>query len=572
MSGRRNYHFRQKVQEDELDVGFALLEEAQWNYAVDNGTFGIVEGLEASEKSGTPNLTIDVAKGAAYDQTGRRVAQPALSENVDVSQDSNASSTTVASGGNEKWVSVFIVFDRLLDDVREDGNGDPIYFVEDEAYEFVVVQGAEASIGAAVRPSLLSNGLLVVDINRTNGQTQIFNADIFTNRTQHAFLVEGAYLEIRQGKATDAIADIVDAYNAHIDGSGDQHLATDMLYGGGAAWLDGTTNPAGTMEDTIDALIVGLKSTVSTTSGSNKLGSASLVGSLSTIVAGTIHSQLLALKAATAIEWAGGPTWASLESNGAQSASSALSSIISSLASTNALTSGLDRIGARAMTTWLGGRTNPANSGYGAINKIITDLAVTTASDDGMERIGGQAVAGSPYSLTEGSARSQATELLAHANANAADIATNTSDIAAIEALVYQHPTPSTSASPSYSNGTASFSSITSMLFGSPVAEQVEVDDVIEIRFVCTAASSIVYSLIALFVQQPSDGSPVEITGTRVRVPIGSGGGMCIVATHTVTEAGDLAIYARGRPFDGTGTLTMNEGYRLEATRFRPAS
>jgi hypothetical protein len=429
MASRRNYFFRQKVQEDELDKGFALLEEADWNYAVDNGTFGIVEGLTASEKSGTPNLTIDVSKGAGYDQTGRRVAQPAALVNVDVSQDSNASSTTVTNVGNEKWVSVFIVFDRDLDDVREDGNGDPIYFVEDESYKFTIVQGAEASIGAAVKPSLLSNGMLVVDVRRTQGQTQIVNADLSTARREDAIVIDGAALAIRQGKVVDALTDIVDAYNAHIDGTGDTHISTDVLYGGGAAWLDGTTNPAGTLEDTLDNFIIGLKSTVSSTSGSQKLGSASVVGSLGTIAAGTIHSQILALKASSAIEWVGGVSWYNGDANGAQSVSSILGNILVALANVGASAGG-DRISLRARTTWLGGRTNPITSVHNGIDKIITDLAATSTGDDGMERVGGQSVAGATYSLSAGSARSQVDELLGFANTNASNIATNTSSIA----------------------------------------------------------------------------------------------------------------------------------------------
>ena len=176
MADRKDFYFRQKVTEAELDDALDGLEEADRNMLSDLGILGASKGLAVTEESPTPNITVDVETGVAYDQTGQRMNVPS-EQNVDVSEDFLMASTDVAGGGNEKIVSVFLEFQRVLSDPRIDGNSNTVFFLRDESFAFKVRQGAEAA-PPATPPPLQANEILLADITRTNGQTQIFDVDI----------------------------------------------------------------------------------------------------------------------------------------------------------------------------------------------------------------------------------------------------------------------------------------------------------------------------------------------------------------------------------------------------------
>ena len=52
-----------------------------------------------------------------------------------------------------------------------------IFYNQAESFELEVVNGPEAAVNPA-RPGKLADGLLLADVLLTQGQTQIFNADI----------------------------------------------------------------------------------------------------------------------------------------------------------------------------------------------------------------------------------------------------------------------------------------------------------------------------------------------------------------------------------------------------------
>ena len=134
MADRLDYFFRQRVTEAELDLGFELLERAERNLPADLGFVGVVAGAVVSQHAPVPDLTVDVSgPGAVYDQLGERVFFSSL-QNVNVAQDDNGVSTSVAGGGNEKIVSVFLKFDRALSDPRVDGNSLTVFFRRDESF------------------------------------------------------------------------------------------------------------------------------------------------------------------------------------------------------------------------------------------------------------------------------------------------------------------------------------------------------------------------------------------------------------------------------------------------------
>lgn len=384
MANRRDYFFRQRVTEAELDDGFAELEKADQNLAADLGFVGVLVNAVVSQHAPVPDLTVDVSgPGAILDQLGQRIFFSAL-QNVNVAQDDNGVTTAVSAAGQEKIVAVFVKFDRALSDPRVDGNSLTVFFRRDESFRFIVAQGAEAPAGTALPPPLRSDAILLADITRTFGQTQILSANISTARRQDALVSNGSPRSIRRGKTIEAVADLLTYLNAHVTGTADRHAASAVDYAGGGAWADGTTNPAATAEAQLDKIVADLAAA----SGAPKVGAAATAGAPNSLGAGTVRSQLDALlgfinahinlasgaHAASAVSYAGGGNWAD-------------------------------------------GTTNPATTVELELDKIIADLAATT----GAPKVGAAATAGSPNALVAGTVRSQLDALLGFINAHIND-------------------------------------------------------------------------------------------------------------------------------------------------------
>jgi len=280
MANRRDYYFRQKVTEAELDAGFAGLETADFFLSADHDLVGIVAGMGVAEKSGTPDLTVDVAgPGAAYSKQGERISFASL-QNADLSQDDGAVSTAVSTPGNSRVVSLFITFDRLLSDPRIDGNAVTVYFQRDESFAFSVVAGAEAATGFEVPPAIDPNKILLADITLDFGQTQILNADIGVTRREDAYRLTGT-LPVVAGTPVEAVTALLAGLNQHIDGIAYAHLAADLIYGGSGNWANGSPlsgSPAD-VESAIDQIVADLADIVgSGDSGGDRVGMAALAG------------------------------------------------------------------------------------------------------------------------------------------------------------------------------------------------------------------------------------------------------------------------------------------------------
>lgn len=314
MSNRRDYYFRQKVTEAELDAGFNALEQADFNFSVDNDFTGIVDGMVVSEKSGTPNLSVDVqGPGTAYSKQGERINFSAT-QNVDVSQDDGGTPTTVGTPGNTKVVSVFIEFDRALSDPRIDGNSLTVYFQRDESFDFSVVQGAEALIGTEVPPPIDVNKTLLADIRIENGTTQILNShtvgaydQIDFTRREDAFKFAGGTIEIIKGNAYDSIDSLLAALNDHIDGAANVHPASQVSYSDIPVWLNGQTLDGSTdvddVQEAIAAVLTDLAKQAAGDSGVHRVGAVGQTAGTESVATGSVYSQIgqiiasLALKA-----------------------------------------------------------------------------------------------------------------------------------------------------------------------------------------------------------------------------------------------------------------------------------
>lgn len=299
MADRFDFFFRQKVTEAELDGAFDALEAADRNMLVDLGLVGVIKNAGVTE-AGTPDLTVDVAgNSVVHDKLGQRIAWGPV-QNIDVSVDEGSVSTSVGTPGNEKIVSVFAVFERVLTDPRVDGNSLTVFFNVAEGFNFVVRQGAESAPPASP-PALDAEYILLADIVRTNGQTQIFNADIRagsdpTHRREDAFKFAAGALDVREGTPEASDAALLTLLNNHVTSVAAGHPASAITFDNtGVNWA----GPEAVTSATVQAMlaeIVGDLSVVSPTSGADRVGfnnnQSQWTNAANAISAGTIQAAI----------------------------------------------------------------------------------------------------------------------------------------------------------------------------------------------------------------------------------------------------------------------------------------
>lgn len=282
---RRVYFYQQSLASSEVNAAFAAAEDADRNATAEGGATGIVNGLTLSQ-TGPASLNVSLLAGVAYSKAGVRMAVVG-GQTVPLGVDESNVTTAVSGSGNAKWLSVFLTPARAQSDPRTDGNGEAVYFVNAESYRIRVVQGVEGSSPA--RPPLHATDILIADVRREYGVTTITDAAISTDRTENVVAYRGSSLSVIAGSARDAFVSLVTSYDDHISGGADRHTAADIDYAGGSSWADGSTNPAGSVETTIDNLIFSLRSTA----GAAKLGASGPYGAV------TVQGALTALGAST---------------------------------------------------------------------------------------------------------------------------------------------------------------------------------------------------------------------------------------------------------------------------------
>ena len=293
---RYDFFQGQKVSEAELDSAFAACEDAQQNWALDNGVVGITSGGAVSQHAGTANMTIDITGATIYDQLGQRICWTAL-QNIDCSIDENSNSTAVTTPGNGKQLSIFAKFLRVQSDPRLDLEGTTVYFDQAESYEIHVAQGAEGT-PPGTPPALRADEILLADITLIYGQTQILNADILTTRRQWTIKTTSG-TSVATGTVEEAVQVLADAISGsgsdlalHKAGTSNEHVASAVDYAGGPTWKDTTTNPAATVEAQLDKIVTDLVADA----GSARIGSAAITSQPQfPISANSIVNQLSAI-------------------------------------------------------------------------------------------------------------------------------------------------------------------------------------------------------------------------------------------------------------------------------------
>lgn len=227
-----DWFFKQPVTEGEMDEAFDNAQQADQDLMANQGLIGVMVNGDIAEHFAVPDLTVDIAAPVlAYDQTGQRIFIPGTAgvENIDVSVDSNSVSTAVAGGGNEKIVSVFVQFARALSNPRIDGNSVTVDFNVDESFAIIVEQGAEAG-APATPPALKADALLLGDITRTFGQTQIFDADIDLSRKESTFKLSTVTFAIDAGTQEEALQDMLQQFQNHVDDLAAAHAGDAIVF------------------------------------------------------------------------------------------------------------------------------------------------------------------------------------------------------------------------------------------------------------------------------------------------------------------------------------------------------
>jgi hypothetical protein len=390
MADRLDYYFRQRVSEAELDLAFELLEKADRNLAADIGVYGVVSGAVPAPHSPVPDLTVDLtAPGRAYDRLGQRIFF-GTGQQVDCAVDENGIPTEVSGAGRERWLGVFLRFDRLLSDPRTDGNSQQVYFRRDESFKLVVRQGVEGNTGTAPKVALQSDELLVCDIRRTFGQTQIVAGDIDVSRRQAFIFATGDAVQIASAlwsalapavNTVQAALDSADALLAgHFAGTGHRHAASaiDCAPHGFVA----ATNVQAALNELVDDL----SSTTSGSPGALRVGADAVTGTPNAMAAGNVDGQLSQLLGFIN-NHLGAVT-------GAHNASAISAATHAHIEGTNV---------------------------QSQLQEIVSDLLSQTAGSPGAIRVGADAVSGSPTSLAAGTVDAQLASLLSAINSHVAN-------------------------------------------------------------------------------------------------------------------------------------------------------
>jgi len=385
MADRVDFYFRQRVTEAELDLAFALLEKADRDLAADLNIYGIVSGAVPAPHSPVPDLTVDLtAPARAYDNLGQRMFF-GTGQTVDCAVDLVGIPTDVATVGNERWLGIFLRFKRQLSDPRTDGNSQQVFFRRDESFELVVRQAPEGAIGVAPKPALQADELLLCDVRRRPGQTQILVADLDTSRRQAFIFAQGTSVAVTTGTwsilqplaaTVQAAFDEADAeLRDHFTAVARRHAATAIDYA--PHGFVGAGNVQGAVDELIDDLTTGAVGS----SGASRVGVDAAAGAPNALPAGSVKSQLAQLLGFLNTH-VSAPT-------AAHNAAAIAATPHNNVAGTNV---------------------------QAQLQEIVTDLVATGAASPGAGLVGVDAIAGAPTAIAAGTLRAALVTLLGGLN------------------------------------------------------------------------------------------------------------------------------------------------------------
>ena len=179
---KHNWYYRFLADTDWLESHHGDIDNALWNFMLEiTENTGVVYGLDISERGAGANFSIDVGSGVAYDTYGRRILNNATT-NVPFDQDADGDDVEVATGGNERIVSVYAYYHTTDSSPAIDGFGDTVYEETSEDVEFKLYQGAEAVAGTAIpAPNPGDGGVLLAHVTIAYGDITVEDAEIDTS-------------------------------------------------------------------------------------------------------------------------------------------------------------------------------------------------------------------------------------------------------------------------------------------------------------------------------------------------------------------------------------------------------
>ncbi len=236
MADRRDFFFKQKVTEAEMDEAFNDMEVAERNIITDLSFTGVINNGVVTESTPTPDLNVLV--------TGPMIGRTPLGEHlafasnlsVDMTVDGNLpegtggtgdGSTIVVTSGNERWGGLFLVFDRKLQDPRTDGLGTSIFYDRLESFHFVIVASAEftAPIAIGNAPATPAGAIRLADVRLKFSQTQIFNADIDITNRDDVIFADASKISVTDNfpNLSTSVNTVQETLEAHIAQTEDPH-------------------------------------------------------------------------------------------------------------------------------------------------------------------------------------------------------------------------------------------------------------------------------------------------------------------------------------------------------------
>ena len=288
---KHDYYFKQLLTEAELDEGFDKVEEAILDQQAKSGVSGIVSGLVVSPHAPTPDLSVDISAGTAYDNQGRRIVNNTLFV-LDCTKDYQNQPVTLGVG-QEVWLLIVAEYEIDLDTPRTDGLSNTVYFDKSDSCIFKVIKGIAANIGLAVKPNPAANQVLLADVKRTHGDNDISSLDILTTsgvgRTAQAFYLTNAGNTLRRYNVKDAIYDILGMLSV-ISGSG-------VTFSGTTYWHDDNVLPGLSSTNVQNAIneIVNDLAVTSGNGGADKIGIAAISDSPHSLIAGSVYDDFVSL-------------------------------------------------------------------------------------------------------------------------------------------------------------------------------------------------------------------------------------------------------------------------------------
>ena len=182
---RHYYIYNGEPWNDELEDWWLAIEGQYQTHMVKLHGAGVLEGLPVSENDPTPDMSVLVGAGYAWDGYGK-IIHPTATEARDCSVDKNAA-PTIPSAGKERYIVIAAKHDRKLSSLATSIVGWPeaaseeVYTIDDDWYEYVVIAGAEAAPGSATVPACQVDEVHLAAVLLTDSTTAITDAMIDTS-------------------------------------------------------------------------------------------------------------------------------------------------------------------------------------------------------------------------------------------------------------------------------------------------------------------------------------------------------------------------------------------------------